>query len=849
MHSPFGSIWRKWDLHFHTPSSFDYDNGSVSNQDIIDRLIEEEVEVLAVTDHHTIDVERIKELRRLADGKITILPGIELRCELGGSESIHFIGIFSEKSDLDELWDEIRVNLGLSQSKIEEKGGHERIYCDFEDSAKLFHELGGLVSVHAGGKSNSLESIKNNHQFKQKIKTDLVAEHIDIFELGKKEDQEDYNEIVFPAIGIRKPMILCSDNHDVKNYSVKENLWIKADPTFEGLKQILFEPEHRVHIGDVKPYLPPIRIDKVETKFPENTQFESDVFCFSGDNEINFSPNFTCIIGGRGTGKSTLLNLIHESLKPNGNEFFQGRELLSGVDPISDISAHVQVDENTDEKYIEFLSQNKVEDFARSYSKLTGAIYTRILKRDQNGEISQSESDLESQIKEFQEYIKNQVLLTKKEGELKQTRKELEANKKIVDSLSSDEYSNLKETIDDLSFKVNKSRETRSRYNELVNKLSGIEEEYALDSMFFFRSEYQEEQFEIVESVRNILEETKAEDFSEFDARIEAFESELATKKEELREFLISAGLTEENQQDITNATIATDRIKTEIDELEEEIERLKLKDFSINSLKRAAVRYRDTLNLQIQGVSELLEKIDNPNVQPISLELDFDCESAKEKAFKSFKEIFEKQIAESQHQGDKILKDLLFCVNINEIGSLEDYIAELESYNTKSVAKDFLLGLFSKPENYLVFTMLCKLYSLSLNKFKIIRVKYDGKPLNKSSFGQRCTAVLVILLLLGNNPIIIDEPEAHLDSLLISDYLVNVIKEQKRSRQIIFATHNANFVINGDADLIHILKLNKDSKTDISSTTIETDRTRGVLVDLEGGEEAFRKREGIYSS
>lgn len=704
------------------------------------------------------------------------------------------------------------------------------------------------MSVHAGGKSNTIESIKSDKSYKRRVKTDLFKEHIDIYELGAVDDQEVYNKKVFPSLKMRKPMILCSDNHDVKNYSVKGNLWIKADPTFEGLKQILFEPEHRVHIGDVKPYLPPIRIEKVETKFPEDTQFESDVFCFSGENEINFSPNFTCIIGGRGTGKSTLLNLIHESLKSNENEFFQNRELLSGVDPISDISAHVQVDENTDEKYIEFLSQNKVEDFARSYSKLTEAIYTRILKRDQNGEISQSESDLEDQRKEFQEYIKNQVLLTKKEEELKQTRKELEANKKIVQSLSSDEYSNLKEKIDDLSFKVNKSRETRSRYNELVNKLSGIEEEYALDSMFLFRSEYQEEQFEIVESVSEILEDTKAEDFSEFDARIEAFESELATKKEELREFLISAGLTEENQQDITNATIATDRIKTEIDELEEEIERLKLKDFSINSLKRAAVRYRTTLNLQIQGVSELLEKIDNPNVQPISLELDFDCESAKEKAFKSFKKIFEKQISESQHQGDKILKDLLFCVNINEIGSREDYLAVLETNNTKSVAKDFLLGLFSKPENYLVFTLLCKLYSLSLNKFKIIRVKYDGKPLNKSSFGQRCTAVLVILLLLGNNPIIIDEPEAHLDSLLISDYLVNVIKEQKRSRQIIFATHNANFVINGDADLIHILKLNEDSKTEISSTTIENDRTRGVLVDLEGGEDAFRKGEGIYS-
>jgi exonuclease SbcC len=131
---------------------------------------------------------------------------------------------------------------------------------------------------------------------------------------------------------------------------------------------------------------------------------------------------------------------------------------------------------------------------------------------------------------------------------------------------------------------------------------------------------------------------------------------------------------------------------------------------------------------------------------------------------------------------------------------------------------------------------------------FKKVKVQYDGRPIEKSSFGQRCTAVLVILLLLGNNPIIIDEPEAHLDSLLISNYLVEVIKDRKRSRQIIFATHNANFVVNGDAELIHILSVDEATqKTVIQSTTIENEATREILIGLEGGFEAFKKRENKY--
>lgn len=128
------------------------------------------------------------------------------------------------------------------------------------------------------------------------------------------------------------------------------------------------------------------------------------------------------------------------------------------------------------------------------------------------------------------------------------------------------------------------------------------------------------------------------------------------------------------------------------------------------------------------------------------------------------------------------------------------------------------------------------------VNRNKLILVKYDNKNVDQASFGQRCTAVVVILLLFGNYPIIIDEPEAHLDSALIANYLVPLIKEKKSDRQIIFATHNANFVINGDAEKIFILK-NETGKTEFIETTIENITNRPELLKLEGGKEAFEKR------
>lgn len=157
------------------------------------------------------------------------------------------------------------------------------------------------------------------------------------------------------------------------------------------------------------------------------------------------------------------------------------------------------------------------------------------------------------------------------------------------------------------------------------------------------------------------------------------------------------------------------------------------------------------------------------------------------------------------------------------------------------------LIDLFEVDENFAILEiMLARVFENEL-LHGTIQVTYDNKSLMDSSFGQRCTAAIVVLLYLGNNPIIIDEPEAHLDSGLIANYLVDLIKHRKQSRQIIFATHNANFVINGDSELVLILS-NEDGATAILPTTIENVTTKLELMKLEGSKDAFRIRRGKYN-
>lgn len=842
-----GSIWRKWDLHFHTQSSYDYKNKSITNQEIIDELTNKNISVVAITDHHIIDTRRIKDLQKLAANKVTILPAIEFRSELGGSDSIHFIGIFSENCDIEDIWIKIQSGCRITKADIANAGGDQNIHCDLKETCKLIHDLGGIVSIHAGGKSNTIENITNSLPYKMAMKTEIVLNNIDILELGKQDDQENYINIVFPAIKKRIPMIICSDNHNIKNYEIKQHLWIKAEPTFEGLRQILYEPEFRIHIGENPPINPPIRLNKVSINFPKESKFENEIFCLSGKYEIEFSPNFTCLIGGRGTGKSTILNLIHEKLKPGENLFFKERKIWDSSNKPISINECVSIDNDADEKYIEFLSQNEIEDFAKDNNKLTAAIYNRLVKRDEYGILAKSEETLKEKLEALKTYIVNKRKLGRLNSEFDQINKEIQTANKIVESFTSSEYNSIIAEIKEKTIGLNDINTSLDEYNVLVEDIIDI-----IDKKEYKKANnlYSEETNRIIKKLEDIVKETEIVDFSTTTLIKENLTKELEDHKEKLRKYLADKGLTIDNLNDITNSTFKINILEEEKKKKKSEIEGLqkRIESFDLLDINKASKFYKEEIEIQIKAIASILATIDNPNVKPITLSLELDENAAMDKVFFDFKLIFEGLISQSNHRGDSILKEILFAIHPKDISEKEKLIEAIKKYPSVSTAKLFLQELLQSNENFEAYKLICYRTFLNYLNFKKIKVFYDGRPIENSSFGQRCTAILIILLLLGNNPIIIDEPEAHLDSYLIANYLVDVIKKTKQNRQIIFATHNANFVINGDAELIHILNIMDDSNlTTYSSTTIENKTTRGVLIGLEGGEEAFLKRENKY--
>ena len=125
-------------------------------------------------------------------------------------------------------------------------------------------------------------------------------------------------------------------------------------------------------------------------------------------------------------------------------------------------------------------------------------------------------------------------------------------------------------------------------------------------------------------------------------------------------------------------------------------------------------------------------------------------------------------------------------------------------------------------------------------------RLKYGDKhkPIEQGSPGQKTAALLAFIFSYGNEPLILDQPEDDLDNHLIYDLIVTQLREIKQQRQIIVVTHNANIVVNGDAENVIVLDVGSGQTRIIAQGCLQKLRIRNEICRImEGGPEAFERR------
>ena len=852
-----GSEWRIWDLHFHTPSSYDYKDKSVTNEDIVKSLAAAGVSVVAITDHYVIDVPRIKELQKIGQtNNLVVLPGIEFCSELGGSEAVHFIGIFPETADLESIWTKIQGQCNLTKADIDAKGGYERVCCEFVKACNLILSLGGLVTVHAGKKSNTLEGIKNNLLVKQELKQDLLSRFKPLLDVGKPEDIEGYRKYVFPDIGFSLPVIMCSDNHNINEYSVKEKMWIKANPTFEGLKQILYEPEERVRIQTTKPD------EKNVYHVIDSIRLQEDGFW---NDTLLLSPNLNTIIGGRSTGKSSLLKAIaakHGSKDIDADDYI--RDHLNGVT--------IQWKDGTDQigREIDYFKQSYMHDMASNNRRLNELVEEIIKNKDKSSllgkyyeiikETSKSISQgvfLLFQIhKDFVEKINELKAFGKKEGVqqqialLKAKIVELQKGSEITledqmafESQSAKIKENMKQVeCADHDLKVLEKLLILTPFN---NK---FEEQYQTDTLSFrlnlseFAREFKnlkistERQF--CDLVRKYIEATKASKeqlLAQCNAIIESdsYKKGLACIEGNKELKYITAKVTEEEK---TLSMIET--CQAQIDVLKH-----KMKECFNHVVDKHCV---------MKSAAE--DVVKNLNISYDGLTIDVVLNHHRDR----LQQFLEARLNQRGYERQEYLSKFVRHYDSDNKQYIGDILKQL-------LKEEIQLKNSNTAVNVATELLAQSWYNLNYE------LSYQGDSFRQMSEGKQAFVVLKLLLEFSEKkcPILIDQPEDSLDNRAIYNELVAYIKKKKTERQIILVTHNSNVVVSADAE--NVIVANQEGNDSHNRDGIRFQYVNGALeytmpknpsIDivlysqgirehvcdiLEGGRDAFEKREQKY--
>lgn len=896
-----GSCWRKWDLHVHTPLSlcqnYGGDDAVVWEKFIVDlENLPPEFKVLGINDYLFLDGYKRLKKEKEENGRLKnidlLLPVIEFRIkkfagvEFGNLKRINLHIIFSDnvvdiiesqflntleshytrndgtafnraitKESLAELGAEIKKEIPVDELKkygsdIEE--GFNNLNVDEETIIPLLKKRDcfkdNYLVVIGKTEWDALNWTENSIVEKKSIinSADIIftaSESVEVFDRAKEK---------LTSQNVKDLLLDCSDAHSFSDSENKDrvgncNTWIKADATFEGLKQVVYEPKIGVRhiIKSDYPKKPINNIDSITFNIPSDAKIGEEKFCFSGNSSTYFlSPYFNCFVGGRGSGKSTILNFLglHSNNPESPNKFWD--ELSPSFDPRNENIFSFKGTE-----IFEFLAQSKIEDFARDKVKFTGAIYDRI---NGPGKILQSfEEDIDESNELFDKIVESvfdrQELLNQKKNKEKE-RRSLEETKNIIDS---GDYKEITQKISDVTKKIQVhekwSNETylfRTHLEDVVNLYSEILKDNS-DSI-----DYKASYLLAIEKINSATALLKEENFDIPRAEQKVLEEQLRLLESELKKLLDKGNFSEDNIEQIKSAPYKIAELERDIEQITAQIS---VKDKTINNLNDIIEKvgsdkdaYEEKIRTVIEPLQNLLEKQFEENegrdIKKISLQYYFN----EKKAWEDLTKEFFKKFADSF---DEAVKEKYVCDYIiaNKAIFVADSLENIQNLIKESVKDDkqyikFLDEIFRNEKYFQAFRAIRSKHLHDVKTNKIIQVKYDDKDVEQVSFGQRCTAVVVVLILFGNNPLIIDEPEAHLDSSLIANYLVPLLKKNKTDRQVIFATHNANFVINGDAEKIFILK-NELGITEVIETTIENTDNRKELLKLEGGKEAFKKR------
>ncbi|MCC5815802.1 MAG: hypothetical protein JJT78_13700 [Leptospira sp.] len=880
----YGSAWVKADFHLHTKADkqFKYDGEENSFiKDYLEALKNTNVQVGLIANHNKFDRDEFTNLKKKArKEEILILPGVELSVA-DGENGIHTLVVFSD-AWLENGKDYINQFLnGAFQGKVPEEFQQEDGRCNFglletiksldiynKDYFLIFahvEQRSGLWAELGGGRLREIASdpifSKRTLGF-QKVRTYSAEDKVSRKKIqsllkdwypAEVEGSDCKNITKIGNCGTQK------DENGIEQ--VKETYLKIGDFSFEAVKYALIDHPNRVRNS------PP---DRYKHSYIKSISFQGGVL---GGKEIQFSPELNTLIGIRGSGKSSILESIRYVLDiPFGEKALDDKYKTGlvahtfgsgGTAEITAVDNHGR--EFTIKRTLNHLPEVYLEDTLQPGVSIRESIIKKPIyfgQKDLSSSGDGFEKDLvEKLFGDSLHEIRNKI--DSKKDSLVESIQRLQKYAKIDEQIE-----NYNQKLQDAEFNAKKfkdhgieekfkkqtdyetdERKIQSILKDIVSFRDDVREvldnhEDSLRNHCSYHSDINQEFFqnllqeyakiihifeeyisgiEKIDSVhKNIIQ--KRNDFTE-DKKM--FLEEFAAIRRKIQEELKEKGVPPLNIEEYPNLKAKIDTSKQILETLEKEKTQIQ----GIQSEIRKQLSELNTLwNEEFQIIQSHLDKINSKNT---SLKI-----KAEFKGDKNGFLIFAKATFKGSGIKEITLNKLISedQLNYQDFGQM---------YLDIDNVKKSLGNNSEKFEEVLMQNLSSFLTYRVENKFTIF---YKDKELLHHSLGQRASALILFILNQNENDLIlIDQPEDDLDNQTIYEDVIKLIKELKPQTQFILATHNPNFPVLGDAELVMSCKY-EDDKIEVLSGSIDSHTIQKEIVDImEGGEDAFNKRKEIY--
>ncbi|MFK7803124.1 MAG: TrlF family AAA-like ATPase [Anaerolineae bacterium] len=904
-----GARFYRIDLHNHTPAdrSFHCKDFSLITDEEKEKFAyeyvrfakeEQGLDIIGVTDHNNIEwTDLIQKAGR--EIGLTVLPGVELGAN-AGKRQVHYLALFGPETESPQI-DHFITSIGLMPNQRFDNHGHPRLTKNSctELTEKITSADDGLpgiaIAAHATRKNGLLHELEGESRVMAWEDPNLIAIEIP----SSKSKLNGFNERLIngkmDAYGNRTIACLnSSDGRGIGTTGTKERNSIGENACrvrlshtgvnmLSALRHAFIDHDSRIRLDG----------DHVDEKYAKiiGVAVENGFLAGQAADEpfmVHLNQNLNTVIGGRGTGKSSLLEALRFVFDIEGKTAQTQAQSQQAVSVTLPAGARVKAwYETADGMVFEIRREAGKEPIV-----LNAASGEQIEIQPKNlipdglpleiygqKEVYEIANDIEFQLNLLDSYIAEPLReIRREESDLI---RQLEANAQQILRLE-DEIADQEQSLAELpAIELEIERLEKDATLDQLQRKKGLEQEKGVLGQL---ETAVEEKIEGIEQLKSIVSQKQSNDpaarfkisaasLSKID---ELIESSIAQLKQQIAEAWAQSAVERSAWQ------ADYDHSEQEYRELLERhgdslsIERyfeLQEKQTALGTLANEQIDQKKSLDLYQTDRKVLLSKLgDLRQVKlfelrqqkaadlnellrgTVQVQLTRDGNQIKYREFLT--DLFKRHNARVNKKViDSIIatgkSPLVLAEAIRAEGSmpnepdslLESEFGVSEAYRKRLSQMDeagiFELELFDIPDRP----------DIQLKVGEVYRSLTPPTGVAGLSTGQKCTAILSLILVERDTPLIIDQPEDDLDNAFIFSEIVQTLRREKERRQFIIATHNANIPVSGDAELIMLMKADERHGWIECSGSIDDPAIREPVENiLEGGREAFRLRQSKYN-